>query len=299
MEVKVASIQSGSILGDVEGNRQRFANLIREAAKAGAKIIVLPEAAITGYLSQDLQYCWHVPGRQLSTSPIEEQEGDMKIKRKYLPKENLENYAETIPGSSTHFFGDLAKELSVYLVLPLIEQTPRPNSDKPIDCSFFPAHPILFYNSCVLLSPNGEIVAHYRKNNLWGCVDNAWCTAGTETATFDSEYGRIGLAICFDVHIMFDRYKMENLWILLYPIAWVDRDIESWFSIDLPERVKNAGYHVVGANWSIDDPNDGAMWKGYGFSTIYSKDGKIISSAKSQVGSEIVFASLPYSPLKM
>src|SRR4051794_29217675 len=60
--VKVAAVQCPSDLGDVAGNTKRLTALVTEAAKAGAKIVVLPETAITGYLSQDLKTNWHVKG---------------------------------------------------------------------------------------------------------------------------------------------------------------------------------------------------------------------------------------------
>eukprot|EP01084_Bolivina_argentea_P190929 327989_1 len=58
--VKVAAIQSASIFGDVDANIKSFtmANQITKAASQGAKIIVLPEAAITGYASQDFTHSW-------------------------------------------------------------------------------------------------------------------------------------------------------------------------------------------------------------------------------------------------
>src|SRR2546423_1698675 len=61
--VKVAAIQCSSVLGDVEGNRNKLTALVTEAAAAGAKIIVLPEAAVTGYLSQDLKTNWRLKGK--------------------------------------------------------------------------------------------------------------------------------------------------------------------------------------------------------------------------------------------
>lgn len=51
--VKVAAVQCSSDLGAVEANLAKLAFLIEEAARNGAKIIVLPETAVTGYLSQD------------------------------------------------------------------------------------------------------------------------------------------------------------------------------------------------------------------------------------------------------
>lgn len=50
-------------------------------------------------------------------------------------------------------------------------------------------------------------------------LTSSWATAGTQVACYDTEYGRVGLAICFDIHTMLEKYKPHNLWTLLYPIA--------------------------------------------------------------------------------
>ena len=90
--------------------------------------------------------------------------------------------------------------------------------------------------------------------------------------TFDTEFGRVGLAIRFgkysypqyqitlifwmdisDVHIMLDKYANSGLWALLYPIAWVDgAPLVRWFHSMLPDRVKKYRHFVIGANWSVD-----------------------------------------------
>ena len=54
--VKVASIQAPSVFKDTQANIKLFTTLIKEAASKGAKFIVLPEAAITGYASQDFKH---------------------------------------------------------------------------------------------------------------------------------------------------------------------------------------------------------------------------------------------------
>jgi predicted amidohydrolase len=58
--VKVAAVQFSSDMGTIQKNTEKAVKLCKEAAQNGAKFIVLPEAAITGYLSQDLQYNWHL-----------------------------------------------------------------------------------------------------------------------------------------------------------------------------------------------------------------------------------------------
>jgi hypothetical protein len=47
---------------------------------------------------------------------------------------------------------------------------------------------------------------------------------------------------------------------------------------------------LIGANWSVDEAQ---AWRGYGFSVIISNQGKVVSSARSLYGREIVYAELP------
>src|SRR5262245_12970928 len=102
--VKVAAVQCSSDLGAVAANRDKLSGLVTEAAPPRAKIIVLPETAVTGYLSQDLRTNWHLP--------------DWPIEPFYQGKDPLP-FAEPVPGPSTDHFCKLAKSLGVYLTVPL------------------------------------------------------------------------------------------------------------------------------------------------------------------------------------
>jgi hypothetical protein len=63
--VRVAAVQCSSDLGDVAGNTKKLSALVEEAAGHGAKFVVLPEASVTGYLSQDLKTNWQLPDRPI------------------------------------------------------------------------------------------------------------------------------------------------------------------------------------------------------------------------------------------
>ena len=244
--VKVAAIQCSSVMGDVNGNRAKIIGLVEQAADNGAKIVVLPEASITGYLSQDLKVNWH-----LDDWPIEAE----------FTGRNPAECAETVPGPSTKAFGSLAKRLGIYVTVPLVEVAPGHDD--------IPTH---FFNTVCLAAPSGEIVAHYRKLTPWPVPEKSWATSGDlGVQSYDTEYGRVGLAICFDIHTILEKYKPLNLWTLLYPIAWVaDSHPADWFWHILPGRLKAYNFNVVGANWSVDNPQ---KWYGYGFSTIYAPGG--------------------------
>lgn len=272
--VKVAAIQCSSELGAVEANRQKLTRLVREAAAAGAKLIVLPETAITGYMSQDLRENWHVAGRPIEAA--------------FRGRDPMP-FAETVPGPSTDYFCSLASELKIYLTVPLLERV----GEAPPAASA--GNPPLFFNTVCLASPKGTLVAHYRKLNPWPYPEKSWATPGDRgLATFDTEYGRVGLAICFDIHTILEQYESEKLWALLYPIAWVDEEHPAeWFWHRLPRRVAEFEHYVIGANWSVDRPE---RWRGYGFSTIIAPDGTVVATASSLHGSEIVYAEIETAP---
>jgi len=257
--VKVAAVQCSSDLGAVNANTKKLTALVEEAAKNGAKIIVLPEASISGYLSQDLKTDWHIAGRPLDNA---------------FAGKDLGPFAQTVPGPSTEHFCGLARRLQVYLTIPLIEVT----GDR-------------YFNTVCLASPSGELVAHYRKLAPWPYPEEAWATPGDRgVQTYDTEYGRVGLAICYDIHTILEKYEPKHIWALLYPIAWVDENHPAdWFWHRLPERIGKFNHYVIGANWSVDQRQP---WFGYGFSTIYGPDGTIEATSHSLYGSDIVYATI-------
>lgn len=263
--VKVAAVQCSSILGDVAANRAKLVRLVEEAASNGAKIIVLPEACITGYLSQDLKTNWCLDGRPIEAA---------------FTGRDPSGSAETVPGPSTKVFAEVAKRLGIYVTVPLVEVVPGKGEE-----------PAKYFNTVCLAAPDGKIVAHYRKLTPWPYPEKSWATKGDlGVQTYDTEYGRVGLAICFDIHTILDKYEPKKIWTLLYPIAWVaDSHPADWFWHILPGRIRRYNHNVVGANWSVDGPQP---WFGYGFSTIYGPDGTILATSHKLYGTDIVYADL-------
>ncbi|MCE9548529.1 MAG: carbon-nitrogen hydrolase family protein [Planctomycetia bacterium] len=264
--VKVAAVQCSADLGEVAANTKKLTKLAQEAARNGAKIVVLPEAAITGYLSQDGKTDWHVAGR-----PME---------KEYVGKDPA-GYAETVPGPSTRHFCALAKSLGIYLTIPLLEVDCRDGTDKP-----------RYFNTVCLANPRGELVVHYRKIHPWPHAEKSWATPGDRgLQTYDTEYGRVGIAVCFDIHFILDQYQSKHLWTMLFSTAWADGQYPAeWFYHQLPAKVKRFDHNLIAANWSVDEKQ---AWRGFGFSVIISKQGEVLSTAKRIYGSDIVYADLP------
>ena len=75
------------------------------------------------------------------------------------------------------------------------------------------------YNSVAIISPAGEFLGAYHKNNLTiGEVDRGF-TRGTEAVVIETDIGRIGGVICFDLnfHDLLRKYRELQPDILVFP----------------------------------------------------------------------------------
>ncbi|MCI1749706.1 MAG: carbon-nitrogen hydrolase family protein [Acidipropionibacterium sp.] len=92
--------------------------------------------------------------------------------------------AETVPGPSSLAIAAKAQELGVYVAFGLPE---RDGTD-----------PATIYNSACVCGPDG-IIGSYRKIHL-PAPEPAWATRGEEPFIFDTPWGPVGLAICYDTY---------------------------------------------------------------------------------------------------
>jgi predicted amidohydrolase len=89
--------------------------------------------------------------------------------------------AEAVPGPTTEFLGALARRLRVWIVAGLYERAGA-----------------RLYNTAVLLGRDGRLVGRYRKMSLPDEEIEGGITPGSETPVFDTDFGRVGLMICWD-----------------------------------------------------------------------------------------------------
>ena len=259
--VKVAAVQFISKLAAPAENRKGLERRVREAARNGAKIVVLPETAVTGYMSTDLKTTWLLKGWRTTAG---------------LAGISPRNSAETVPGESTRAFGKLAAELGIYLTVPLLEVDPKTGR---------------YFNTVVLVDPRGQMLLHYRKLNPWPFAERSWATKGDRGHQYvDTPYGRLALLICFDINFEPQRLKKHKIDTLLYPIAWVDEAGSKWFDKNLPDIARDNDMNIVGANWTVPGKVD---WHGHGESRIIARTGKILAKPKKKIGETILYAELP------
>jgi len=93
-----------------------------------------------------------------------------------------EELAQTVPGPATEAVGEKARALDSYVVLPLYER----DGDR-------------LYNSAALIDPDGDVRGTYRKVAPTGGEIDGGLTPGTEVPVWDTEFGRVGLFICWDI----------------------------------------------------------------------------------------------------
>ena len=140
---------------DIKTNMLRLATKIRQLAKEGAELIVLQE------LHNSLYFC-----KQEDVS--------------------LFDLAETIPGSSTQFFGNLAKELGVVIVTSLFERRATG----------------LYHNTAVVLEKDGTIAGKYRKMHIPddpGYYEKFYFTPGDlGFQPIQTSVGKLGVLVCWD-----------------------------------------------------------------------------------------------------
>ena len=175
--MKIGIIQQHNT-ADRDDNRQRLAEGIKNLAQQGAELVVLQE------LHNSLYFC------------LEEDVNSFEL-------------AEPIPGPSTTFFGQLAKECGVVLVTSLFERRA----------------PGLYHNTAVVLEKDGTIAGKYRKMHIPddpGYYEKFYFTPGDlGFKPIDTSVGRLGVLVCWDqwypeaARLM----ALQGAELLIYPTA--------------------------------------------------------------------------------
>jgi len=105
----------------------------------------------------------------------------------YTMRDQIYELAETIPGHSTTFLEKLAKKTGAYIVFGMPELSEKTQAT--------------VYNTAVLVGPDG-FIGKYRKMYLPThsvFEEKRYFRPGYQTAVFETELGKIGLIICYDI----------------------------------------------------------------------------------------------------
>lgn len=145
--VRLAAVHFRPEAGSTPAEKCRlFAPLIAEAARRRADLIVLPETLTFFGTGRSYAEC-----------------------------------AEPVPGPSTAYFGQLAREHRTYVVAGLLERDGH-----------------LIYNVAALLGPDGDLVGKYRKVCLPRAEIEGGIAPGSDYPVFETRFGRVGMMVCYD-----------------------------------------------------------------------------------------------------
>jgi len=255
-ETVTLAVAAMNAVHDKAKNLARYASFIDEAAAQQARLLVLPEQSLQGYL-------YHL-NHELS------------------PEEAnyLYETAEPVPGPSTEQVAKLARKAKMYVIFGMTERVGVSSSG-------------ILYNSAVLVGPRG-IAGVYRKVHAPGDEYHIF-RQGREWPVFETDVGRIGIQICYDMRFPEASREMalKGAEILVLPTAWPQ---QNGFAYDLLDRARAAENEC----WFLSSNQVGACDHGrltyYGHSRIIGPFGNVLADTGDDEG--IVTATVPAESLR-
>jgi predicted amidohydrolase len=195
---------------------RQFAPLIADAAKQKASLVVLPETLTA-------------TGNGLSYVAV----------------------AEPIPGPSTEYFGKLARQHAVHLVVGLVERDQH-----------------LVYNTAALIGPDGALIGKYRKVALPRAEIEAGVTPGTDYPVFETKLGRVGLMICYDGFFPEParQLSMKGAEIIAFPVAGCNPMLAAARACENHVYIVSSTYTEAKIDWMV--------------SGVFDHEGRIIAQAR-------------------
>jgi nitrilase len=195
--VRVACVQAEPVIFDRAATIEKLAALTKDAAAAGAQLVVFPETFVPAYPSS--RWAKAFAGW-----------ADPRAKEAFalLRRESLE-----VPGAAERRLGEIAHEHDVWLVTGVNEVDPE--------------RPGTIYNALLYHAPDGTLAQHHRKlvptnheRLVWGQGD------GRGLRAFDAGIGRIGGLICWENYMPLARFALYESGVEIYIASTADDGAE-------------------------------------------------------------------------
>ena len=198
------------------------------------------------------------------------------------PDDGFRASARPVPGPFTDPFADVARRHGTWVLVGSVAEASG-DPDRP-------------FNTSVLIGPDGEIAARYRKVHLFdvaveaGPVDteSARVTPGDELVTAEVEGVRLGLSICYDLRFpeLYRGLALAGAQVLTVPANFTERTGRDHWEVLLRARaIENAAY-VLAPSQIGGPPGQPA----YGRSMVIDPWGTVVAQATDSVA--IVHAEL-------
>jgi nitrilase len=195
--LRAAVVQAAPVPFDLDRSLGKALQYIDAAASEGAKLIVFPEAFLSGY--PKLLDFGAVVGRRTA-------EGRVMFRRYF-------ESAVDVPGPVTAALGAACRDRGVHLVIGVIER----------DGGTLYCTALFFSCDGALLGKHRKVMPTAMERLIWGFGD------GSTLGVFETAIGRIGAAICWENYMPLLRMNLYAKGVQLYCAPTVD-DRETWAS---------------------------------------------------------------------
>lgn len=178
--------------------------------------------------------------------------------------------AEEIPGDTTEFLSDMAKELEAYVIGGSIPE----RADGSI------------YNTSPAFGPDGKLIGAHRKVHLFevdypGKIEfkeSDYLTAGDSETVIDTKFASIGLAVCYDLRFpeLLRRMTLNGSRIIFIPAAFNTTTGPPHWKPLLRARAIDNQVFVVACSPAR---NPDSSYHAYGHSLVVDPWGKVVAEA--------------------
>lgn len=186
---------------------------------------------------------------------------------------NFDKYKEPSGGETYTFMQELAREFQVYLFGGSIPE----KADGKV------------YNTCYVFDREGKEIGKHRKAHLFDVdieggisfTESYFIAPGDKATIVNTEFGKIGLAICFDIRFSEFSMKMavEGAKIIILPAAFNMTTGPAHWELSVRGRAMDNQVYFVGAQVARD-PN--CEFQAWGHSIISDPFGRVLSSAEEK-----------------
>jgi predicted amidohydrolase len=195
------------------------------------------------------------------------------------PHEDKVRQAETLEGRTCTRFSDLARELGIHLLLGSFNE----KSEEPGKC----------FNTSVLFGSDGSRLAVYRKIHLFDVdvspevrfSESATVQGGTELVAVKTDFGVIGMTVCYDVRFpgLYQRLRDLGSEILTVPSAFTSTTgKDHWHPLLRARAIETQCYVLAPAQYGRHD--DDGLRESYGHAMIVDPWGQIVAMAADGPG---------------
>jgi predicted amidohydrolase len=193
--------------------------------------------------------------------------------------------AETIPGPSTAWARDQARQHSLFLHCGSLAER---RGDK-------------IYNTSVVFARDGSELARYSKLHLFDVrlpdglehLESSTISAGSEVVTCECEGVTLGLAICYDLRFpqLFHALADKGAQVFVLPAAFtVPTGISHWEPLLRARAIENGCYVAACGQWGTYAPGRQC----YGHSLVVDPWGTVVAQCREGLGTVLAELDLDY-----